>query len=1171
MSLSVRMKQGLFAAALVLTLLLAATMRVVAGTTGSVVGIVIDPVTTQPASGARVTAASPSQTVSTVTDGAGRFWFASLRPDTYTLHVAANSAHRTAQFAVVTVVADQSRTVTIGQPSGGSNRIARGTTADVSSVDTLAQDDASTLNGGTLESAWSAISSVPGAYVAPDLAGYADRSNPAVSIRGGDYNQIGYELDGVPVNRSFDNYPSSQLSSLGQQELEVYTGAAPPAALTGGIAGYVNQVVKTGTAPAYGSVELGIGTPSFSHEAAFESGGTNPARTSSYYVGLGGQDRNYRYADQFDGAAVSPLYGVPIQSCNAVPKANYSAALVPSCFDPAGRSYTNGGATNAYVLGPYALDTLATARERDNVVNLHVAIPRKNGSTDDVQFLWDESSMSSIFSDSSQDQGGAPYLRAIGLGAPTYSDGYQFVGAPLGTLLGANYTGGGVIPYTYPLSPAGRALQAEIAPDRRDGSSNDQSVIKLQYQRNFGTDAFLRVYGYTNYGDWLENNPISAVQLYTSAGDSSYAVLNHGRGLNVQLTDRLGARHLLTVTGSTATATSLRDNDTEMINGGFGAAVANARTVVGVLVDSSNPTNGVCYTPAHIATTCFARGGALTGTLNGYSPANPGGAQFFTLQQANDGSVTPAAGVCGGGPCAYLVAGNGTYATYNTVRPAFFSTSVADSWKPDDRLTVELALRYDRFVFHGADTTDTDARTFWYNAYDTQFATDVRNVSGQIEAYDAWQPRLGFTYAVAPATLLRGSYGRYAQAPNASLEQYNYLQANDVASLAIFGTYGLPTTPGHDVRPQISNNYDFSVEHAIGRGLFVKASPFLRKSQDQIQHFFLDQKTNFVSGLNVGRQTSQGIELEVDGGDFARDGLAGRLSFTYSDSFIDYAKLPNGTTIVDPINAAITAYDGFTRAGGGAPCYKPGTPAAPGAADPGCAAGSVANPYYNAPAQPLLDPGARYPTYDTFPGPIGVGYNAYGSPYVATALLQYKHGPLAITPALQLSAGQRYGAPETTPGVTPGTCQALTGTPGVGGDARYDYGGAGGAPYDAATCSAGLAIPDRFTKRFDGVGAFVRPVNLQVHMRISYDVNRRFSLVGNITNIVNSCFGGSKVPFAVAGACAYGPVNGAGSGPQPYGNVYNPGNALQPFLVAPYEPAFSRFPLELYVQGRLRL
>ena len=103
----------------------------------------------------------------------------------------------------------------------------------------------------------------------------------------------------------------------------------------------------------------------------------------------------------------------------------------------------------------------------------------------------------------------------------------------------------------------------------------------------------------------------------------------------------------------------------------------------------------------------------------------------------------------------------------------------------------------------------------------------------------------------------------------------------------------------------------------------MKLTPFLRKTQDQIQNFYLDQKTGFQSGLNVGRQTSQGVELEVDKGDFSRNGLAARLSFTYTNSYINYTKLDNGGTIIDGFNANIAQYNGFTKAGGGAPVLQP--------------------------------------------------------------------------------------------------------------------------------------------------------------------------------------------------------------------------------------------------------
>ena len=66
---------------------------------------------------------------------------------------------------------------------------------------------------------------VPGAFVPPNQQGW----DQTVYIRGGNYDQVGYEFDGVPVNRSFDNYPGSTAGTLGQQELQVYTGGGTAA------------------------------------------------------------------------------------------------------------------------------------------------------------------------------------------------------------------------------------------------------------------------------------------------------------------------------------------------------------------------------------------------------------------------------------------------------------------------------------------------------------------------------------------------------------------------------------------------------------------------------------------------------------------------------------------------------------------------------------------------------------------------------------------------------------------------------------------------------------------------------------------------------------------------------------------------------------------------------
>ena len=1157
---------------MVLAFVLQGTTSVLAGTTGTITGDVVDASTRKPIAGARVSAVSPSQSSATTTDGAGRFSFVSLTPDTYTLAVGASGAYDAASVSGITVQADQTVSVSVSQPAklkqigtitsrAAAALVKPGTTADVYSINSVTQDKASALGGGgTLNSAWSAISSVPGVYVAPNQQGYIGAA-ATLSIRGGDYDQIGYELDGIPVNRAFDNYPSGPVSALGQQELQVYTGAPSANAEANGISGYINQVIRTGTAPASRSLTLGIGTPTFYNKGAFEAGGANPARTFSYYLGAGAYNQSYRYYDQYNGASLNTLWGSPLAACD--PTA-ISRALAPSCYGPQGQDYTNGGVAPAYVLGPYQYGTISNVHDSDTILNFHFGIPRKDGNRDDVQLLFDNNFINNVYFNSTNDAGGAAYANAIGMGVPTYADGFHFTGAPLGTLFSPTYTGGGVAPYLFPDSPGGRAMGAAIAPDRRDAFTNDQSIVKLQYQHNFGTSAFLRLYGYTYYSDWLQNAPQSRYANYIGPLPSQYLLDSHSRGVSLQFSDQINSQHLISLQGSYTTATTLRYN-----NAGIGQTGS-----AGYLVDSSNPYNGVCYNPNFDPVS-----GAYLGTKTA-APCNQNGSFAFTLRQAYNGTVRPAAtfGTCGTAACNYVLALDGVGATFNTVVPKFYAASFTDQWKPADRWNVNFGLRFDRFEFDGADTRNGGAaRVLWYNAWNLAHPTNqLVNVPNQIMAYNEWQPRVGFTYTADPRTVLRGSYGRYAQAPNSAFEQYNYLQANSPPRLAPFGNFGLPTTPGHPVRPAVANNYDFSYEHQFAGDTSVKLTPFLRKTQDQIQQFYLDQRTSFVSGLNVGRQTSQGLEFELDKGDFSRNGLAARLTFTYTNSYINYTKLGSGLSVVDGFNQAISAYNAYTRAGGGAPCYTrahtdAGGNLVPGVPDPTCLAGSVANPYYNAPIQALMDPNGKYATFSLLPGGIAAApVSAYGAPFVTTLLVQYKKGPLAITPALQFSGGTRYGVPESTPGVNPEQCLGtLPGSPAS--DPRYPYGAPGGAPFDATQCAAGAVIPNPFSGRFDNIGAFVAPNNLQIHTQITYDVNKRFTLVGNFANIVNRCWGGTKVPFAVTHACGYAPTYGAGSGPQPIGNAFNPGWNVQPLLATPYDPVFPGFPFNMYFEARIKI
>ena len=687
------MARGIVAALVVLSFVLQGTIGVLAGTTGSIAGVVTDSATKAPLSGVKVTASSASQVATTTTDANGHFSFLSLAPDTYSVSAAAASSRYTiASQSGVTVQADLSITVSLAESSlatigtvtskAGSSLVKPGTSVDSYTINATQQDKLSSLGGGgNLNTAWSALASVPGVYVSPGQNGYIG-AGPSVSIRGGDYDQIGYEFDGVPVNRSFDNYPSGTLSSLGQQELQVYTGSTPANSEAQGISGYINQVIRTGTLPAYKTVDIAAGAPGFYNKAALEVGGANPSRTFSYYVGLGAYNQDFRYFDQYNGASISNTYGTALIPCV------YTTAPVATCSGPGGSDYTNsgdpgaapGGNTEAFALGPANISGTHETQVRDTVVNLHFGVPKADGTKDDIQALLDIDHLGTTAYTSANDVGDQAFLNAVFGGSPFYVDGYQYSGK-LGAPLNVATVGSQVSTYLFPGSPTGRPMFANLPAGEEGSQSNDQNIAKLQYQHNFGTTAFLRVYGYTYYSDWLMRDPTAAFSEYDvgtyGAFSPDYELSSHTRGASVEFSDQWNSQNLLTVQGNYTTANSTRDNNTEWYNGFYGENSVNARTAIGVVVNAAAPTSGICFGTTMV-------GGPGTAVGCGYGGANtaaggPGGmpgAQYLTLQQGLNGDnlVLPSscaeAGVAST-TCEYLNIGNGQYATYNTVKPIF--------------------------------------------------------------------------------------------------------------------------------------------------------------------------------------------------------------------------------------------------------------------------------------------------------------------------------------------------------------------------------------------------------------------------------------------------------------------------------------------------------------------
>ncbi len=1158
-------------------LVLATAGRLWAGSTGGLSGTLTDSMTGAPIANAKVTVASPSQVATRTTDAAGTFTFLSLAPDTYTVS-AEKAGYDAVSTSGVTVTADQVQRLTLNSGkalrtigavrSRSSQDLVRpGTVTDTYTVNAATQERITGLTGGgSLNQAYSALAATPGVFVPSGQSGWSQTAG--VTIRGGTHSQIGYEFDGVPVNVGINGFSGTNLSTLGQQEIQVYSGSAPLNSEAQGLSGYVNQVVKTGTYPGFTIGELGVGGP-FYHKAAFEFGGATKNRLFSYYFGVLGANQAFRVADNFNGTSYTPTYGLAydVLPCPGGPTSlNFAGCYQAST--PGGLGVGPGG----FVKAPIGYLSPAYQQDRENVVNLHLGLPHRDGTKDDVQLLYQTGGITSTSYSSANDLGVAPYA---------YPAGYQYNGA-IGTLLPANYTSL-VSRYAFPHATVGQQIPANL----RDAQQNNQSIVKLQYQHNMG-NAYVRLYGYSLYSNFLFDAPngASSPARFTFGNPPDYKLWTHTSGYSAELADQITSKHLLLAQASYTHTPSVRDNSTSW--------ATRPSAAFAVAVDSTNPSNGLCYGVA---------GGVATPAS---CQTRDGQASFVTYRSVLGigGATAPAslAGTtCGGGPCAYYAVDNGLQGAYNTVVQNTIAANLSDQWKPTANLTFDFGLRFHDYRISGADTSG-GARPFWFNAYNQDFCVNANpgstptskaslkvgvtapcsaaNGGGNTYVPTAlsnapaeynfveYEPRVGVTYAAGRSDVFRLSYGKYSQPAPTSFQQYNTHQQNLAAYLAgRFYKYGY-TGSGHAIPPQESFNLDGSWEHGFkGSDTSLKITPFYRTTRNELTEFFIDPVNQLTSGLAVGSLRTSGLEFQIRKGSFERNGLSALLSYTYTHARIKYYTLPGGGSILSPINNDIRTYNAYTSfcaanandarcgattaaSGKAAACF-----AASGAPDAACGAGSIANPYWNAPVQNILDPGGSYVPTDPVVATTGLGVNGYTVPHVAALVLNFRHNGFAFTPSLQFQGGQQYGSPEANAGIDPASgCAPLAGATTTN-DPRYPYGAAGGAAFDALTCTAALnAIPNVFTKQFDRIGAFTSPSQLLASFTASLDVSKRVTLSLTAANVYNQCFGGTKAAWTGIGSphiCAYqsGEIS---RGTAPTGNAYNPSATFDPFGQNPY-------------------
>ncbi len=1240
-----------------------------AATTGGIAGIVHDD-TGAPIAGATVEAISPSQTATATTDARGHFVFLVLQPDTYTLTVT-KDGYQTTSLAGNTVFADQTQQVVLIAPRAikviahvtgtAANLVKPGVSGDIYNVTPAQQAAAAALGGGgNLNSAYSAIAAVPGVFLGTSEMGW----DQAVVVHGENPFFTSFEVEGIPVNRAFDNYPSSTESNLGLQELQIYTGGGPSDITSNGVSGFINNVIKTGTYPGYANLTLGTASEAFWHEAELEVGGATPDRNFSYYVGISGYDQQFRFIDNNNGASyVEPGEPYqPIQGAFFTVETPSDKGVYDNCTGTQVGPPMTTGAVGCEMYGWDLFGNVQGINDRENVINLHFGIPRADGQRDDIQALWWDSMMQTL-----------PY-QAIDAAGPGYTEGQSYLGFGYvnsfltgfcenlsGTAGCINSTTGfGQVPYmesyNYNLpfgtnvDPGGVPLKPQfygmpsvaasafangcagtiyttgdscfIPSDDDDYASNynDVSALKLQWTHPFGDTSYMRIFAYSMYSDWFENDPLAAVtyDIFSPFGlASDYELSTHTVGGSFAYSNQITDTNLVSFEGNIETAGTIRYyNHVEDAYEGGGSEI-------GLVSESGGAYT--CWNPGTMTSMpCYEAG---------YGSGETSEAMYYGTGTPGVAGFPPVSGAAAAAGAQYETLWNGdAQADYNSVRPLFWNFSLHDQFRPNDKWLFDVALRYDDFtenLANGVGAADNfeaqiiqndvcwnptlgvltypvlpgefpppevDYTTTCPGGYvhpngqnGAPLFTDANSTGNQYTTYD-WQPRFGFTYTQDPNTVWTFSAGRYAQPALSASDQYLFYGGGSLASQtwADFLNQGF-WSPEHEIPNMTSAQYTGSFEHRFrGTDISVKIAPFYTATSNYLQDSLIGE--SYVTQYPIGRGKNYGVEFSLQDGDFSANGLAAMLSFTYTQSLVQYQPLL-GQNQIEQMNTVISAFNKLTKAGGGSECYEDGAAASCAApVDPSCSTfggapcSVIENPYYNDSPQTLLNQNGWYPQ-----GLIGLSAASdenfsdwYNSPYVTALVLNWRHDRFAITPSIQIQSGTPYGSPLDVNGVDPRDCeynQTVNAVPDANGlYCDYTTAGYGAGPYGY------LAVPNPQTGTFASPGEYTEPNIAIANLQVSYDFPH-VKLTLTATDLWHTCFGGSSEPWTPAYApspyvCAYFPnglYNGAGwyNGTSPYDKAANYVTPY-PWEEESYTPSASDvfngyLPFNLYLQAQIHI
>ncbi len=858
------MKRSLVRAIIGLLVALTFDFAAHAGTTGTLSVSVVDS-RSAPLAGVKISASSPSQTVSGVTNARGIFAAVNVSPDTYAV-VASKEGFTTTSVVGVTVLADQTASVRIalqaeakllGRITTTSQAVvSKSVTGDLYSVNAQAMKQYSGSNGGseTLNSQYGVIASLPGVNRMIGTGGgyYA---NNLISIRGGTPDQIGFELEGIPLNRSFDKYNGGSFVMNGQSSLELYTGGQPADA-GNAMSGYVNSVIQRGSYPGGAELTGWVGSPVFNHSVQAAVYGATPDQHFTYYVSTMAINSAYRYSNSsnLDNTSISIPANDP-----GCPNVNFINGSSLNCAQP---HIINLSISQA----PLIVISTLNASIRNTVANVHFAIP--HGSlNDDIQALYMVDYTGSPFPYSGSTINPDIAVATNSLGQVVWPSGQFYTGAN-----NAPYNPGQQMLLTWPSSGGGTG---QVPSWYYDGQSTQQSIEKLGYTHLFSGTSFLRLNLYSLYSFWNFDQATNALVggiYYTLRNNSTGATLEYQNQLNqqnllsaaVSYEKQLGLRYSYSPGGSVSCGTlSLGPGSlTPCVPGASVAQILGPSQEWNNLpeYDTSAAVSDKWQPSNHFLVDLGLR---FDSFVQGLVPLTINGPNGIAVQSQNQFGV-----------CLYGYA-------YSTTDPCFGYLTNLQATSPGAFSVAPGAVAW-------------------------------QDVTGSLN-FDEFSPRFGATWTFDPSDVLRASVGRYVESPSTANQQYVgapfWGVGGTVGALNNFySNFGFLAV--HNVQPEDSTNYDLSYEHQFAGGWATKISPFYRNTRNQILSAPANPLEPFLTtSFNFGAARISGVEFLVGHNRNTTNGVNVTLAATDTNAVLRFERNLQGRSFIDAVNTAISNYN----------------------------------------------------------------------------------------------------------------------------------------------------------------------------------------------------------------------------------------------------------------------